>query len=255
MRKKGLLIVLAIACLSPVLLTAQSSIKGSAVNGATGIIVSPTARIGWEYSDFGVDFGYSFLYSGGMRHVPTVTFSLVKKVELGIAMDIHDDSLWNMLIHAKFQFYKEGGSSLAMGLITDLAETGGGRLGVFMTPYIVASFSGDFFTWPAVTSMMFGWHLLEDGVVTSNFAFSMGFEMALIPSVFREYIYLISDFSNYSYASNSLINAGGRGAFNIGIRIDPIKKGRFKLVFDVVGTDLLDAGRGFMASATFGFGI
>ena len=143
-----------------------------------------------------------------------------------------------------------------MGFNMDLANFGGGAdFGFYMTPYIVVSFSGQFFTWPAATSMMFGWHMVENGAISSNFAFSMGFELALAPEVFRNYIYWISDFGNYSYASNSLIDAGNRGAFNTGIRIDPVKSNNFKFVVDLVGTDLLDAGRGLLVSATFGFGL
>jgi len=141
-----------------------------------------------------------------------------------------------------------------MGLDGDLANVGDGSE-LFMTPYIVASYGGNFFTWPAVTSMMFGWHMLDRGEISSNFAFSMGFELSLAPQVFKNYIFWISDFSNFSYSSNSLINTSRRGAFNTGIRIDPIKNGKYKLVLDLIGTDLLDEDRGFMASASFGIGF
>lgn len=235
-------------------LSAQSAVKGNAINGATGIIVSPTARIGWEYSNVGLDFGYSFLYSGGqMEHVPAFTLSFLKKAEVGIAFNINNSNNWDLLYHGKFQFYRNGGSSVSMGLMGNLADVGNGSE-VYMTPYLVATYGGSFFTWPAVTSMMFGWHMLDNGQVTSSFAFSMGFELSLAPKVFKNYIYWISDFSNYSFASTSNI-ADSRGAFNTGIRIDPVKKGKFKLVFDIVGTDLLDQSRGFMASATFGMGF
>jgi hypothetical protein len=238
----------------PVLLSAQSSVKGNTVGGTTGIIVTPTARIGWEYSDFGIDFGYSFLHNGQTDHVPAVNFSFLRKAEVGLAADINDDSTWNLLFHGKFQFFREGGSSVAMGVEGDFADMGSNSE-LFMTPYLVASYSGNFFTWPAVTSMMFGWNMLELGEITSNFSFSMGFELALAPQVFKNYIFWISDFSNYSYSSRSLISASHRGAFNTGIRIDPLKKGKFKLVLDLIGTDLLDSERGFMASATFGIGF
>ncbi len=256
MYKKCLLVIIAIVCFSPVLLTAQASVKGRAINGATGVIIAPTARIGWEYTDIGLDFGYSFLYNDVMEHVPTVTLSFLKKAEVGAAIALHENSDWDLLFHGKFQFFREGGSALAIGFDLDMASAGGqSDLSSYLTPFIVASFDGKFFGWPATTSMMFGWHLLEAGEMTSNFAFSMGFELALAPSVFKNYIFWISDFSNYSYAANSLINAAGRGAFNSGIRIDPIKHNKFKLVFDIIGTDLLDASRGFMASATFGIGF
>ncbi len=257
MNKKILFVFLALVCFAPAMLSAQTSVKGAAVNGATGVIVTPTARIGWEYADFGIDFGYSFLLNGGViDHVPAVTFSFLRKAELGVAMDLHENSDWDLLFHGKFQFYREGGSSLAMGLSMDLvSQANQSELETYLTPYIVASFDGKFFGWPATTTMMFGWHMLEMGEFTSNFAFSMGFELALVPSVFKHYIYWISDFANYSYDMNSLIDAGNRGAFNTGIRIDPVKHNKFKFVLDIIGTDLLDSSRGFLAAATFGIGF
>lgn len=254
MNRKILSLALILAICIPMGISAQSSVKGSSVNGSTGIVVSPTARIGWEYSDLGLDFGYSFLYNGSMGHVPRVTLSFLRKVELGAAFNIRGNSNWDLLYHGKFQFFRDGGSSVAMGIQGELANVGS-TTDVFLTPYLVASYSGNFFNWPAVTSMMFGWHMLQNGNITSNFAFSMGFELALAPDVFKNYIFWISDFSNYSYSTNSFINAGSRGAFNTGIRIDPVKKGNFKLVFDIVGTDLLDSSRGLLASATFGLGF
>ena len=256
MNRKIIFILLMLTIIFPVGLTAQSSVKGNSVNGATGIIVTPTARIGWEQSDFGLDFGYSFLYDGAtMQHVPTATFSFLKKIELGSAFVIEDVNNWNLLFNGKFQFFSEGGSSMSMGFNIDLDRNGNQNMLFNMTPFIVVSYSGEFFTWPATTSVMFGWNMVESDFISSNFSFSMGFEMSLIPDVFQNYIYWITDFSNYSYASNSVINAGNRGAFNTGIRIAPVKHNSFKLVIDLVGTDLLDSSRGFMASATFGFGF
>jgi hypothetical protein len=254
MNKKLVFLLIFLQSLSLVFISAQSSVKGSSVNGSTGLITTPTARIGWEYSDFGIDGGYSFLYNDQMDHVPRVTLSFLRKAEAGIALDIHENDTQNLLFHGKFQFFREGGSSVAIGLNGDF-ELDDPNSGVYLTPYLVASYSGKFFEWPAVTSMMIGWNMLEDGATTENFAFSMGFELALMPSVFRDYIYWISDFGNYSYSSNSMINAYNRGSFNSGIRIDPIKDGDLKFVIDLVGTDLLDSGRGFMASATLGMGL
>jgi len=251
MNKKAIIFLLVL--ILPFVLSGQSSVKGSSINGSTGIITSPTARIGWEYSDFGMDFGYSFLYNGSMDHVPTVNFSILRKAEIGAAFAIHDNNTFDLLINGKFQFYKEGASAVAMGVNVDIADIGG-TSGFNMRPYLVASYGGNFFKWPAVTSMMFGWNMIENGSISSNFAFSMGFELSLFPKTFKNYIYWITDFGNYSYATSSII-AEDKGTFNTGIRIDPVKNGKFKFVIDVVGTDLLDASRGFMASAAFGFGF
>ncbi|MBB6480635.1 hypothetical protein [Spirochaeta isovalerica] len=254
MKRKILSIVFVLIFVVPFAVSSQSSVKGNSVNGATGIVTTPTARIGWEYSDLGLDFGYSFLYGNGTAHVPRVTFSFLKKAEIGVAFNIRGGDDWDFLYHGKFQFYMNGGSAVAMGVMGDLSNVGGSS-DVYLTPYLVASYSGNFFKWPAVTTMMFGWRMLEAGSISSNFAFSMGFELALAPQVFKNYVFWISDFSNYSFAERASINARDRGAFNTGIRIDPVKKGKFKLVFDLIGTDLLESSRGLSASATFGIGF
>lgn len=259
MNRKAITVFIAVVLAFPVVVSAQSSVKGHSVNGATGIVLAPTARIGWEYSDFGLDFGYSFLYNAGMDHVPAVNFSFLKKVEIGAAFNIHNSNEFNMLFHGKFQFYREGGSAIAMGLNGEVSRVDNNSRGdenFYLTPFIVATYGGHFFSWPAVTSVMFGWHIFDgNGRITSNFAFSMGFELSLAPEVFKNYVFWISDFSNYSYSVSPAINAGNRGAFNTGIRIDPIRNGKVKLIFDIIGTDLLDESRGFMAAATVGFGF
>lgn len=254
MRGKSLLMVSLLLVLTLSALSAQSAVKGNSINGATGIIVSPTARIGWEYSDLGLDFGYTFLYDGRMGHVPAFTLSFLKKAEVGVAFSIGENSNFDILYHGKFQFFRDGGSAVAMGLKGELTNVGDSNSESFLTPYLVATYGGSFFKWPATTTIMFGWNMLERGQISSNFSFSMGFELSLAPEVFKNYVYWISDFSNYSYSANSYI-ADNRGTFNTGLRIDPIKKGKFKLVFDFVGTDILDESRGFLASANFGMGF
>jgi hypothetical protein len=255
MNKKIIVLFCMLLLVFPVFLSSQSSAKGSAVNGATGVIVAPTARIGWEYSDVGLEFGYGFLFNNGsFGQVPTFTLSFLKKAEVGLAFNIRNNNNFDILYHGKFQFFRDGGSAVAMGVKGEFSNFGNGG-GFYMTPYLVATYSGNFFTWPAVTSMMFGWHMIENDDISENFAFSMAFELSLFPSAFKNYVFWISDFSNYSYATSSCINAGSRGSFNTGIRIDPIKKGRFKLVFDIVGTDLLDSSRGLMVSGLFGLGF
>ena len=109
---KTLLIVLMVMTASS--LAAQSSVKGMNTRGVTGVIVTPTARIGWEKSDIGVDGSYSFLYKDGMSHIPAVTVSLFRKAEIAMAYDIEeidglDDDLHNFLFGAKYQLYREGG--------------------------------------------------------------------------------------------------------------------------------------------------
>ena len=240
-------------------LAAQSSVKGMNSRGVTGVIVTPTARIGWEKADIGVDATYSFLYKDDMSHIPAVTVSLFKKAEIALAYDIEGndggEDLNNLLIGGKYQLYKEGGTSLALGgnfesvMGDDFVDDDKKSADI----YIVTTYSGDFFELPAVTSMMFGWQVLEYDDITTSFNYSMGFELGLFPEKLKNYVYWISDFSNYSYAAYQLRIDRDRGVFNTGLRFDPIKDSKFKFVINLIGTDLLDEDwRGFMANATFG---
>ncbi len=244
---------------------AQSSVKGMNASGITGIIVAPSARIGWEKSDFGLDFTYSMLMKENLSHIPAVTVSLFRKGEIAFAYDFEDtgtdSDFSNLLLGGKFQLYKEGGTALAVGAdfewtVGDAVKNNDDSWKKSMDVYVVATYSGDFFKMPAVTSMMFGWQALLEGEVSSNFNYSMGFELGLFPEVLKNYVYWISDFSNYSYAVHNLRIDTNRGIFNTGIRIDPIKHNKFKLVVNILGTDLLDEdARGFMVNATFGLGF
>ncbi len=110
---------------------------------------------------------------------------------------------------------------------------------------------------PAVTTATIGWQLLERGDFSSQFVYGMGFSLSLFPGTFSDFVYWITDFSNFSYVVvGGGINAGSRGAFNTGIRIHPIKSSKFNMVIDIVGADLLDDGqRGLALSVSGGFGF
>ena len=267
MTKKILILAITVAAVFS--LGAQSSVKGVSVNGLTGLMTTPTARIGWEKSDVGLDFGYTYLGADGdVTHVPRLTLSLFEKLEVagafamgerGTGVDDH-----GFMLAGKFQFYRSGGSSLAAGM--DFSnydfDKNPGDPARLVRPFIVATYSGDFFEAPAVTSMAFGWDLDDgddDGLDFENFNYSMGFEMSLFPKTFKNYIFWMSDFSNYSFGRYGDYSTAGlslaRGIFNSGIRIDPIKNSQYKFVIDVVGTDLLDTNRGFMLDATFGLAL
>ncbi|MDC7222728.1 MAG: hypothetical protein PQJ60_03240 [Spirochaetales bacterium] len=243
-------------------LSAQSSVKGHAVNGLTGLMTTPTARIGWEKSDIGIDLGYAYLGDGSdSTSVPRVTLSLFRKAEIAGAVAIGDTDDMEIMLAGKFQFYRSGGSSMAGGLDFSSYDSNtnvSNENSTLLRPYIVATYSGDFFDAPAVTSMTFGWDLDdgdEDGLDFNNFNYSMGFEMSLFPETFKNFIYWMSDFANYSFSGSSGGATGlnlSRGIFNTGIRIDPLKDSKFKFIIDVVGTDLLDSNRGFMIDASFG---
>jgi hypothetical protein len=260
-KKTAFLLVVSILAIG--VLSAQSSVKGASVNGLTGLMTTPTARIGWEKSDIGLDLGYSYLGNGGdTTHIPRMTLSLFTKAEVAAAVALGDNDDMELMLAGKFQFYRSGGSSMAGGVDfssydynTQVENTNT----TLLRPYIVATYGGDFFDAPAVTSMAFGWDLDRgNGFEFENFNYSMGFEMSLFPKTFKNFIFLMSDFSNYGFSGGMgriTTLSTGRGVFNTGLRIDPVKDSQYKFVIDLVGTDLLDANRGFMIDATFGLAL
>jgi hypothetical protein len=285
--KTKLLFLVALTCIA-VLSFAQdaagtqpSTITGMSLNGATGLIATPTAQVGWEKShDVGLDFGYhAVFFDDGITHIPKAALSLFKKGEIHVAYDsIGSDRYTDrrnfpktdpqaVLFGGKFQFYKEGVSAVAMGgnfqYIDDLMdkEWNAGQV------YLVATYAGAFFGMPAATSLTIGksfsskhnrYRLVENGDID----FSMGFELTLLPEVFKNYIQWINDFSNYSY---TVVPAGSyterRGSYNTGLRIDPVKNSQFKFVIDAILADVLDdddddnGGRSFILGLTLGVGL
>ena len=264
MMKKIFALVLAAAAVFS--LSAQSSVKGTSVNGLTGLMTTPTARIGWEQTDIGLDVGYSYLgKDGDSTHVPRVTLSFFRKLEVAGAVALGENGSADdmaLMLAGKFQFYRSGGSSMAAGLDfssydvnTDTDTPDNFNL---LRPFLVATYSGDFFEAPAVTSMTIGWNLDEgDGLEFETFNYSMGFEMSLFPKTFKNFIYWMTDFSNYNFSGYGSAEGldTARGIFNTGLRIDPVKDSKYKFIIDVVGTDLLDDNRGFMIDATFGLSL
>lgn len=256
-----ILFVALLALVIPATVMAQTrsgTAKGICTNGLTGIIVTPTAMVGWEASNIGLDAHYS-IFLDPTTHVPTVTISFLKKAEIAIALEIDQEELTNIFFNGKFQVYQAGGAAIAVGGNLEFVQGDRTPEDFATSVFVIATYSGDFFKMPAVTSLLFGWQLRDpwSDELTTNFNFSMGFEMCLFPQVFKNYLFWITDFSNYSYVNYvaSGIQAGHRGSLNTGIRLDILKKGNMKLQADMFGTDLLDEERGFAAAITFGIGF
>ena len=253
--KKSLLFIGALALIVLSSLGAQSTSSGSAngmtFNGATGLIIVPDARIGWGNSKFGLDIGYGFVWTGDqdMDHLPRFSMSIAQVVEIHGLFHFGNDShadFKNMVLGAKFKLVEKGGSALALGgdIEFDNRAPDGGNDQVSSKIYLAATYGGKFFNAPAVTTATIGWQMFEAGNFAFQFVYGMGFSMSLFPQTFDNHVFWITDFGNFSYAVyRPNINAGNRGAFNTGIRIRPFKKGRFKMVIDLLGTDLLDAGQ------------
>ena len=255
--KKRIIVVILLATLVVTGAFAQNVSAGSAngmtLNGSTGLIVVPDARIGWENAKVGLDIGYGFVWTGGENfdHLPRFAVSLFQRFEVSGLMQLND-GLQNFVIGGKFQLTKSGGTALALGgdfeMYNSPTDQNSAKL------YLAATYGGNFFGMPAVTTATIGWQLLERGNFSSQFIYGMGFSLSLFPSTFKNFVYWVTDFANFSYTvSAAQVNAAARGAFNTGIRIHPVKDGRFNLVIDVIGTDLRDDGdRGLSASVSGG---
>lgn len=241
--------------------SAQSTIKGMALNGATGLIATPTAQIGWERTaNVGLDFGYHFINDdAGLTHIPKVTVSLFRKAEIGIAYDSMEpfgDDSGAFLIHGKFQFYKAGVSAAGFGTNIQMVEVRGDDRNAIQI-YLVGTYGGQFFGMPAATTVVFGKTFSDEYRADSDLDFSMGFELTLFPEIFRGHVQWLNDFANYSYqvAPTGAVYQS-RGAYNTGLRIDPLKGSNYKFVIDALLTDVFDdADRSFALGATFGLGL
>jgi len=238
--------------------TSAGAVNGMTLNGSTGLIVVPDARVGWERAKFGLDVGYGMVWNGGdeMDHLPRFALSLFQKAEVYGAMQFDGNDVANIVMGGKFQMFKDGAAAVALGGDFEiLSEDYGGDDNDSAKFYLAATYGGEFFNMPAVTTATIGWQMLEGtGEISSQFVYGMGFSMSLFPSVFKNYVFWVTDFANFSYVVfPSRVNSGDRGAFNTGVRIHPIKDRKFNLVIDVIGTDLLDdGGRGLAASVSGG---
>lgn len=247
--------------------------RSPSIGGATGLISTPTSHTGWEGSGFGLDVGYHYLddnddSNGEGYNIPKALLHLGvggTNLEIGFAYDIqpdwpNDDKTDDMLFNIKWEF-TEG---LAIGgnaqLIdknnegsTEQAERKDYQL------YLAATYAGNFFSMPAETTIVIGHTFWDEdskngnGHDDENIDFSMGFDLDFLPSVFKNYVHWISDFSNYSYSTEP----GGadnwyRGSFNTGLRFAFLKDKKMKLNLDVIMTDALDENRDWGAGAAFG---
>lgn len=256
-----LIYILAIMFLSLSSASYAKSGRSPSFGGATGLIGTPSAHTGWEGTDIGFDVGIHFIGEGGgdSSFSPKAMVQLFGKWEIGGTYDIQGEDDDDLLFHTKFCFYKEGSSALAVGGNFQMINWGPDMSNKYMQLYLAATYSGNFFSMPAETTLVFGktFGFGDDNAVdNANIDFSMGFDLNLIPSLFKGYVHWINDFSNYSYSVNPKgINSGSRGVFNTGARIVIFRDSRYKLNFDVILADGLDSSRCFAAGAIFGMSI
>lgn len=257
MRKaNALLFFIAAACLAAVGPAAAQSLKGMSLNGATGLITIPTGQIGWEKSaNVGIDAGYhAVMDEGETAHIPKGSISLFKMVEASFAYDTQFESdNEDMIIGGKIQLPTTG-TYVAVGANYQMLKQADNDETVTQV-FLAATYPGNFFGMPSMTTVVVG-KSFGDPIPDSDVDFGMGFDLLLFPKIFQNYIHWITDFANFSYSAQAVgANAGLRGTFNTGIRIDiashPSLK-KYKFVIDAIITDALDDNRAFAIGAAFG---
>jgi hypothetical protein len=246
---------------------AAQSVRSQSLNGATGLFSIPTGHLGWETGgNVGLDLGYRAVINNdaGTAHIPALTLSIYKMLEISAAFDIQPDTWWHqnnddLLIGLKIKLPAKN-TSIALGVNMQFLNISNKYYHDYNAyqPYLAITYSGNFFTTTAETTIVFG-KTFYSGYNNTNIDFGMGFDMILFPDVFGNAVHWIIDFANFSYSDNSWPNysyyQGGsawhRGILNMGARID--LSGKYKFVIDVILNDLFDDGqRSFTIGAVFG---
>ena len=238
------------------------TLKGMSLNGSTGLYSIPTGRIGWERtSDLAFDLGYHAIISDGhASHIPKISLSLFKWVELSAAIDVQPEGKEgnDFIGGVKIQFpltktaLALGGNLQSLNLGSSDNRYNAGQI------YLAVSYAGTFFEMPAETTVVVG-KTFRQNHSDSNIDFGMGFDLVLLPKVFERYVHWIVDFSNFSYSVEAWgVDPWYRGVLNTGIRIDlamiPAFK-KFKFVLDILVTDILDQNRASSMGVVFGIPV
>jgi len=259
------------------------SFKSMSIGGATGLISTPTANTGWQGNTIGLDLGYHYIRdrdaggtsTKGNYSVPKALLNLGfagTNLEFGFAYDIqpeirNDDKTNDMLFNAKWAFFQASrgkGAALAIGGNYQRLELNhSDKTAADKQIYLAATYPGTFFfDMPAEVTMVIGHTFYGDGKnrhydnQKKNLDFSMGFDLDLLPKYLNGYVHWINDFANYSYSSEAGgADAWGRGCFNTGIRIAPLRNKRYKLNIDIIMTDALDNNRDWSVGGTFGLAL
>lgn len=236
-----------------------SGVLSMSLNGATGLYTVPSGNLGWEGSGAsGLDAGgsYNFFSNNG---IAKLGLSLFNWVELSGALDIQprEENTNNIdgIIGAKIRLPTKRTAISVGGNIQLLSHRD--QFSTAGQIYTAATYSGEFFTWPAATSLAVGYTIHEGN--KDNIDFGMGFDLVLFPSVFDRIVHWIIDFSNFSYSIQALgDDAWYRGCLNTGLRLDlgaiPALN-NFKLVFDLALLDIFDHERSISMGLVAGMPI
>lgn len=255
-KKRVLVFVVLIAIMLVPAVSAQS-LKGMSLNGQTGLIGIPSGRIGWERTaELGFDLGYHAIFGDNdTAHIPKGSISLFRVGEISFAYDTNGgDDNEDFIIGGKIQLPTRGTAVAIGGTFQSLQRTGDTETAQQI--YLAATYPGNFFNMPAETSLVVGKTFGDRGPGDEAIDFGMGFDLLLFPEIFQGYVHWVNDFSNFSYSLDAVgAEAGIRGAFNTGIRIDLAANpnlSRYKFVIDALLTDALDENRTFGLGLAFG---
>jgi hypothetical protein len=237
------------------ILNAQT-LKGMSLNGSTGLVSIPTARVSWDASYLGLDLGYHTIIKKDIAHIPAIGISFLKMVEISGAFDIQPGSNESgFILGGKIQFPIEN-TALALGGNFQLLNMWNSSLDRMAGQiYLAVTYSGHFFNWPAETTVVLGKTFIKNHPDT-NIDFGMGFDMILFPSVLKNYVHWIMDFANFSYSAEpTSADHRVRGVLNTGFRIDlsavPVFS-KINFVVDVLMTDAFDSNRAFSIGLVLG---
>ncbi len=253
--KRLVVFLLVFAAIGATGLHAQS-LKGMSLNGSTGLIGIPSGRIGWERTaELGFDLGYHAILDDDTASIPKASISLFRVGEISFAYDTNrgeDDE--DMIIGGKIQLPTKG-TAVAIGGNFQMIQVAPDYDETFTQLFIAATYPGTFFRMSAETTFVIG-KTFGDNVPDEDIDFGMGFDLLLFPDVFQGYVHWINDFANFSYSVNAVgADAGRRGAFNTGIRIDLAANpnlSKYKFVIDAMVTDALDDNRTLALGLAFG---
>jgi len=255
-----------------------SPLNSQSMNGSTGLYSIPTGHVGWETrGNFGMDFGYRAVINNdsGVAHIPAITISLFKMLEISTAYDAQPNHYNNqdyeknddLLFGIKFRLPTGKNTAIAIGTNVHLLNFAHDDNDYqAYQPYVAVTYSGRFFNMPADTTFVIGKTFYSGGPdINSDIDFGMGFDLILFPDVFKDVVHWIIDFSNFSYSDDAWPNYWGfhtgaawwRGILNTGFRINlsaiPALN-KFKFVIDIAFNDLFDHGqRSFTTGVVFGF--
>ena len=267
--KRLFVLFLTLAVVFP-LAAQKDSLNAMSLNGATGIYVVPTARIGFPDDNMGFNAGYHtnvFKPLNGntdINHLLQANISLLQMIELSGTFDVQPDNPYrhsnDLILGGKFQL-PFGSVPVAFGSNYQIRDLGEKNVPHWTFQiYGAVTYQASLFDWPAETTLVVGHTFWEEGS-DNNIDFGMGFDLIVFPKALGNFLHFLIDFANFSYSTSPWgADAVYRGVFNTGFRVDLGQisvLNKFNFAIDVFLADAFDSnkngkGRSFGAGVTFG---